>query len=41
VSSFWFGYDVPFRVLFIMCCMCDDNDNCSVVVVTHDNSNTC
>ncbi len=28
VSSFWFKYGVPFKVLFIMCCMCDDNDNC-------------
>jgi len=28
MSSFWFEYGVPFRVLFVMCCMCDDNDSC-------------
>ncbi len=23
-----FGYNVSFKILVIMCCMCDDNDNC-------------
>jgi len=28
VSSFWFGYGVKFRVLFIMCCVCHDIHSC-------------
>jgi hypothetical protein len=28
VSSFSFGYGVSFKVLFVMCCVCDDNNSC-------------
>ncbi len=28
VNSFWFRYGVPFKILFVMCYMCGDIDNC-------------